>query len=394
MKVGFYYHIPFAVGEDGASRVPAHLGLLIDAIARTAGSLVFYGHREAAGTEDFLLDPELIRTVDLGPAGSHLSRSFRPSSYLQRFRPQEDGLDVVLIQGPSPLLPHLVRAAAPVPVLPLLWGDLGSWEPRDDFSWIRNRAIELWARYYNRVQANAAKGHLVLVNNPTIAARLPGARIEAVPTGSYRERDIADAPPPRAWPLELGRDVPIRLVYSGRIVREKGLFEAVDALALLERRGINASFGIIGWEDESDRNLDQLRAHAAAIGVADRFTYLGFKAAGPELLNAFREADLFVIPTYWDSLPRSMQEAMAMGLPAIASDVGGIGYYLRDRDTAMLIRPRDPGAIADAVEALLSDAALRETVATRGQAWARTFTVEASARTIVDHLQRLTASRA
>lgn len=102
----------------------------------------------------------------------------------------------------------------------------------------------------------------------------------------------------------------------------------------------------------------------------------------------YRDADIFVIATYWDSLPRSMQEAMAVGLPVIATPVGGIGYHLRDRETAMLVEPRDATAIADAVAALVDDAELRAAVARKGHEWARRNSIESDCETIVAELRR------
>lgn len=388
MNVGFYHHTQAKL-EGGTAWVPGHFGMLIQGLADRAGRVVLYGH-SAPEIEhpDVALAEPTVRYVDLGPVRSAPARSLLPRRDLARFDPRADGVDVMIVQGPSPLLPHLVRASRGVHVAMLLGGDYGTWRPRSAFPWWRNTLIRTWVAYYRSRQKAVSQGLPVLLQNPTLASSVSSsARCAVVPLSSVSEDDLGPAEPIRDWTDGIGRTEPLRLIYAGRIVQEKGLFEAVDALKLLADRGVTATLDLVGWEEPSDPLVDRLISRASELGLDDRVRFLGYRPAGKELLDTYRSAHVFVLPTYGDSVPRAMQEAMAVGLPAVASNVGGIAHYLQDRHTAMLIEPRDPVPIADAVEELVNDAALRRSITGAGRDWARSYTNESSCDAIMQQLR-------
>jgi glycosyltransferase involved in cell wall biosynthesis len=395
VNVGYYYHVEAFFEDDGSVSVPAHHGMLLEGIASRAGEMTLYAHRAASRTgDDYVLRPPLVRPVDIGVKGNFPERLFRPRSVLRHITPSAHGVDVLLVQGPSPLLPH-VAMASDVPSVLLLGGDYGGWIPRETFA--RHRNIAIWAllRVYARLQRRAASGRLALLQNPTLAESVRGAaRTEVVPLSSLATSDLPPEPETVGWTDDAGVGRPLRLLYTGRIVREKGLFEAVEAVAILRDRGYDVTFDLVGGDDPKDPTVQPLLDHARSHGVSDRVRYLGYRSAGAELLAVYRDADAYVIPTYWDSVPRSMQEAMAFGLPVVAGGVGGIEHYLADGEGALLVRPQRPGEVADAVQRLIEDATLRTRVATNGMRWARGYTNDSSCDLIVRHLREWAGSSA
>jgi glycosyltransferase involved in cell wall biosynthesis len=394
VNLGFYTHIEASFDDSGRCRVPAHMGVLIQELARQAGRVTFYGH-EATGTgiEDFELSEPLVRSVNLGPRRRFPTRTFLPASSLRMFRPLEHELDAMLIVGPSPLLPHLVRRLGSVPVALHIWGDYGAWQPRPDQPRWRNFLIRRWVQFYSMQQERVARGILAFVQAPELAETVKGADVRVVPFSSV-SRSAVDSIEPSTpeWPSDKGHSDPVRLVYSGRIVREKGLFEAVRCLRVLREWGYTAELQLLGWEDPRDPTVRDLVRYAEEFGVSHQVKMLGYRKAGPELLRAYTDADVFVLPTYWEGLPRAMQEAMAVGLPVVASAVGGIAEHLRDRESAMLVEPRNVEQLAAAIRDLIDDPELRRTVALRGRAWALSFTVESGAELVVGAIARLVAS--
>ena len=120
-------------------------------------------------------------------------------------------------------------------------------------------------------------------------------------------------------------DAPLRLVYVGRLVRAKGIFEIVQAAALLKAEGRNFSLAIAGdWPDRAE-----LQAFIAAQGVADRIEMLGgvFGAAKNRL---WCESDVFLFPTVAEELPYVLLEAMAAGCVPVASPVGASPDVVQD----------------------------------------------------------------
>jgi glycosyltransferase involved in cell wall biosynthesis len=135
----------------------------------------------------------------------------------------------------------------------------------------------------------------------------------------------------------------------GRLEPEKGNVVLVRALAALRARGtVGFEAAILGGGQE----LDALRQLSAELGLADRVDLPGVVSMGPELFAYLDRADLFVLPSLTEGLPRALIEAMARGLPAIGSRTGGIPELL---DDAQLVPAGDPDALADAIEALILD---------------------------------------
>jgi glycosyltransferase involved in cell wall biosynthesis len=122
----------------------------------------------------------------------------------------------------------------------------------------------------------------------------------------------------------------------------KELFEAM--VSLKERHPVHAL--IVG----GGRRIDEVRALAASLGLGEVVHFLGPRRDVPDLLNAM---DIFVLPSYSEGVSLALLEAMAAGLPVIATAVGGLTEVVRDGDNGLLIPPRDAGALAEALTRLL-----------------------------------------
>jgi hypothetical protein len=195
MNVGFYYHVPAAFDGDGGVRLPAHLGRFVAELAAQAGRVTLYAHSSpVGGIEDFRLAPPSVVPVDLGPRRSFPARTFVPGRDTRTIDAAEHALDVLLVRGPTPLLPRIVRTARR-PVALLLIGDYRGWSPNSAFPWWRNRAISAWVRLYSALQRRAARKTLVLANSPELVGSLAadGVRAHEVFTSSLSEEDLVGA---------------------------------------------------------------------------------------------------------------------------------------------------------------------------------------------------------
>ena len=134
-------------------------------------------------------------------------------------------------------------------------------------------------------------------------------------------RDVEAAPWP-AIPLRL------RLAWAGRLAPGKGLEVLVDALGILvaeEAEGHRVELVILG--DGPARA--SLEARATRLGVGDRIHWLGFIADRPTYLDALASCDLFVFPSPAEGFPKVVLDAMAVGLPVIASGAGSLAELSR-----------------------------------------------------------------
>ena len=140
---------------------------------------------------------------------------------------------------------------------------------------------------------------------------------------------------------------PPRLVAVGALEPHKGFDQLLLALAALRERA-PVVLAIAGAGPERGA----LEALATRLGLADAVTFLG-RQDPPGVAALMRSADLLVLPSLVENQPVVLLEAQACGLPVVASDVGGVGEVV-DAAAGRLVPPRDPRAIAGAIEAVLA----------------------------------------
>lgn len=170
-------------------------------------------------------------------------------------------------------------------------------------------------------------------------------------------RDTAGAP----WPAIPGR---LRLAWAGRLAPGKGLEALLDALALLvaeERSGDRVELVIIG--DGPARSA--LEARALALGVADRIHWLGYLADRPTYLEALASCDLFVFPSPAEGFPKVILDAMAVGLPVVATPSGQLEPLAAARIVAT--SPPHAGGLTDAIRSIRRDPSIGYAVRERGR---------------------------
>ena len=162
-----------------------------------------------------------------------------------------------------------------------------------------------------------------------------------------------------------------RLMYSGRLVPEKGVATLVKALALLPEQ---ATLSLLGHgPDSMVRELSDL---AAELGVRDRVAF-GIASSRQELRDRYAAADVLVFPSEWpEPFGLVPLEAMACGTPVVATGTGGSGEFLDDEVNCLLFTPGDPGSMATAICRVAEDPALRSRLVSGGTATAVRMTMD------------------
>ena len=205
------------------------------------------------------------------------------------------------------------------------------------------------------------------------------ARCQTVPVGV--DVDAFSPDPDRA-----AQDPP-RLLSVGRISPEKGLHVLLEALARLRRRGVQAELECVGpdspvphemlvglYDDPGVQGLARFNDRpyletALAVAGPEVRSGLTLRGALPyaEVPDRYRAADVFVQPSIADAFPLPCVEAMAAGLPVVASATGGIVEAVRDGETGLLVERDDPEALASALERLMADPDLRASLGQAGR---------------------------
>lgn len=152
----------------------------------------------------------------------------------------------------------------------------------------------------------------------------------------------------------------ILLGYSGRLSREKGIADLICAMKMLIESGLPLKLVLLG--DGAQRlELEEL---AVANGVKEHVCFAGFQTDVESWLAAM---DIFVFPSHSEGTPMALLEAMASGVPCIATAVGGIPAVIHSGINGILISPGEPDEIRDAVRLLVFDREKRSSLAQNAQ---------------------------
>jgi glycosyltransferase involved in cell wall biosynthesis len=200
-------------------------------------------------------------------------------------------------------------------------------------------------------------------------AGVPASQLSVVPcgvdTGAFTPHGPAASRGQGA-----GRGGRPRLLALGRLVERKGVATVIAALARLPDAELvvagGPDFRHLGRSADYQRLRDTARAH----GVADRVIFAG-GVARPEVPALIRSADIVVCVPWYEPFGIVPLEAMACGVPVVASAVGGLADSVVDQQTGWLVPPRDPAALASALAQLLADPARRTAFGAAGVERAR-----------------------
>lgn len=151
---------------------------------------------------------------------------------------------------------------------------------------------------------------------------------------------------------ELSTTPLIRVLFLARLEHEKGIFETIEAISILIRKGIGVSLSIAG----DGPAKEMVRKHVSRLGLPDdRIRLIGY-VRNEEKSAAFFSHHLYCLPTYYgEGLPTSVLEAMACGMPVVTRSVGGIADFFIHGKMGMLCNGKAPEEIASAIETIISD---------------------------------------
>jgi glycosyltransferase involved in cell wall biosynthesis len=175
----------------------------------------------------------------------------------------------------------------------------------------------------------------------------------------------------------------LTLLFLGWIDREKGVFELLECLrALAARPGLPRLRLLMAGEGSA---LEAVRRFVREHALESSVELPGW-IDGQQKIEALSGADIFVLPSYMEGMPNALIEAMAAGLPVIATAVGAVSDMVDDGSNGLVIEPRDAGALVRAVDTLISTPSLRMAL---GRAACRTAREKFSAEAAVDSLMAL-----
>jgi glycosyltransferase involved in cell wall biosynthesis len=226
--------------------------------------------------------------------------------------------------------------------------------PHCSFSVLYDERPRRW-RYLFRQVIRLTNGVVALSNEWTqVQSVVPTCRVHYLP-------NAIDLAPYRSIAQEHmahhRNSPPLTILYLGYVGKAKGTFDLIDAAAAVLSEGIDAVFELVGdeltpgeWAQLSQRiDKAQLNGHVR----------LRASVVGMEKLACFRNSDVLVYPSYHEGMPIAVIEAMACGLPIVATRVGGLPDLVSDGVNGVLVEPGQPDQLAAALHKLYLDSELR-----------------------------------
>jgi glycosyltransferase involved in cell wall biosynthesis len=209
-----------------------------------------------------------------------------------------------------------------------------------------------------------------VIERETLDAGVPRERVHFLPNAIDMSR-FRPASDEERLALRRELDLPSDVVVSlfvGRLSREKGLLDLMEAWRVVHASGSRPSVLLVAGPDMDGHPWNvgpEARDFVERHGLRSSVRFLGSIDPVDPLLRA---ADLLVQPSHFEALGLSAVEALASGVPVVASAVGGLLDFVIDDDNGKLCPANDPAALATSIGALIDDTGLRRRLATRARA--------------------------
>lgn len=287
--------------------------------------------------------PSLRRKQDRSGALEQILFIFSASFWTARLVSQEKpDATLAFFGAPSGVIAYLLRKRFQVPyVVSLRGGDVPGFRPYD-------------FRLYHQLLAPSLR--MIWRNAEAVVANSNGLRDLALAFDSHYEIPII----PNGVDLDLYsatvRDWQLpRILSVGRLVYQKGFDIAMHALAGL--KDLDWHWSIAGDGPE----MDALRSLARTLGIDERVTFAGWQSRS-ELIECYRQSNLFLFPSRHEGMPNAVLEAMASGLPVIATRIAGNEELVIPEKTGLLVESENQTALQAALRRLIENPALQQTM--------------------------------
>ncbi len=379
MRLAMLYDYPFQ-SDAGAWYTHRAYGRYIDSLAPHFSSLVVFApalprrsaslaYRIRAANVSLVRMPYFDRWHRSLPA-----LAWTPAA-LWRHRA---AFDALYVRMPCPLAASAYPAARWLrkPLCLHIVGDLLA--QMADYPLALRFPARLIAVMFDAFTRHMARQALTITQGSPLARRYGAGRGEvfSVLESTVSERDI--------W---VRRDVaaqrPARILYVGALLPKKGVFDLLRAFAELRNR-LDAVLTVAG----AGPGRSDLERLCRELKLGEAVEFCGEVASDEALAQLYRRADVFVLPSLAEGVPRVLLEAMANSVPVVATAVGGVPDLVTPGHNGLLVEPQRVDALAEAIHRAASDLALRARFIQGGIETARHHTREAHARTLARLLRK------
>ena len=372
-----------------ASGVYTHFstGLLLDYFAQEYDEVCWCAPKESVKTPNLAFKlPENVVHVPMPKSSSTLAATLKLKGYSQAWKDALKEPGDLFIRGIFPGAAELYKLCVKKGFHPLHWlvgNPIALLQSHKRNGFVMDRLALCYAENWERVVkrgVDQTQGAFLCFGQE-LYARMEG----------HKRYNIVAAPILESQ-ISLREDTcqgdVIRVLFVGFIRPEKGVQYLVEALPHLrcQRRVELVCVG-----PKNDRYAEYnalLDAKIKELGLEDRVSFPGYMDQN-QIFEVMRSCDVFVLPSLSEGAPYVVVESRSQGLPTIATAVGGIPTSINDGEDGLLVPPKDPVAIADAIDCVIEDEALRKDLVEKGYAKVRELTFDKFVKKIVGILDEL-----
>lgn len=251
-----------------------------------------------------------------------------------------------------------------------------------------SRATQIRARFRNGMNARAERATLRRARQLVIISPYV---LEAIKHLTSAHTHMIPNPISNDFYAVRRRPVSGRVLFVGVVGARKNVLVLVRSFAEVLSRRPDATLHLVGRPADPSY-IEQVRATIERLGMGGAVRYLGV-VSDDELRQQYAEASLLALPSKEESSPIAIQQAMAMGLPVVASRAGGIPYLVKDGVTGLLATPDDEADLAGQLITALDDDVLRGRLAEACVVEAERFRVGSVARATLDLYETVATPR-
>jgi glycosyltransferase involved in cell wall biosynthesis len=182
---------------------------------------------------------------------------------------------------------------------------------------------------------------------------------------------------------------PVKIFSCGRLNLTKGHQDLLQAVCILRNEGLDFRLEIAGEDDVGGRGFRKiLESQIDELNLRGKVNLLG-SVSEPKIKEKLLDAHLFVLASWHEPLGVVYMEAMSCGVPTIGTDAGGVRELIQDQEDGLLVRPKDPEALAAAVLSIANDPTLASKLSRKAREKVENrFCAAIGARTLVDEINR------
>ena len=325
------------------------------------GFEVFIGYGELRGADPKFLEKKgfKLNLIPIEPGGINFFKDLKTIyniwNYFKRVKP-----DIVHLVTIKPYLyAGIVSRVTKVPNLVSAVSGLGTLFINNDF---KSKILRLFLYPIYKFAFNHKNQKIILQNNDDLKTLLGWGVLDSSKVKLLKGSGVEIS---NFINLEEQSGI-INICFAARLLRDKGIYEFINAAKLLKKRGVNARFFLAGDLDQNNPSgltLDELNK----IKKEGFVQYLGYQEDIPTL---YSKSHIICLPSYREGLPKSLIEAAAAGRAIVTTDVPGCRDAIIPNETGILVPSKNIKKLADALERLIQDPKLRITMGKAGRKFA------------------------